>query len=315
VLRAPLVNRALRAVAAARGHSLVLVYHRLGAALPADCEIVPSVTVDVFWAQLQALGEVADLVSLEAIVEGRRPNTAASHGRKPAVAVTFDDDLTSHVEYTLPVLRQWGVPATFFLSGRALSGLGAYWFQHLETLLNIYGHERTSMLLGVPAPHTGALVLACERDADLRRRVSDLGSGLARSPILQPDAFRTLHASGMTVGFHTLEHDTLPSLDDAALEAAVDRGRAELAAAVGAPIRYFAYPHGKADARSAAAVRRAGFIAAFTGRRQPVRRTDDRYHLGRWEPGPLGVDDLLAHLGVRLHAAGNVPTAQSRPWM
>ena len=66
-------------------------------------------------------------------------------------------------------------------------------------------------------------------------------------------------------------------------------------------MRYFAYPHGKADARSAAAVRAAGFDAAFTGRAQPLRRDDDRYRLGRWEPGALGVDDLLVNLAVRLH--------------
>ena len=30
---------------------------------------------------------------------------------------------------------------------------------------------------------------------------------------------------------------------------------------------------------------------------------DDRYRLGRWEPGPLGVDDLLVKLALRLHRA------------
>ena len=97
----------------------------------------------------------------------------------------------------------------------------------------------------------------------------------------------------MTIGFHTVEHDPLPDLDDPALEDAVSRGREDLAAAAGAAVRYFAYPHGKADARSAMAVRRAGFDAAFTGAAQPLRHGDDAYRLGRWEPGPLGVDDLL----------------------
>jgi peptidoglycan/xylan/chitin deacetylase (PgdA/CDA1 family) len=116
----------------------------------------------------------------------------------------------------------------------------------------------------------------------------------------------------MTVGFHTVEHDVLPDLDDAALENAVSRGRDDLAAVSGAEVRHFAYPHGKADTRSAAAVRRAGFSAAFTGRAQPVRENDDVQRLGRWEPGPRGVDDLLVTLAVRLHRT-SLPSEQRLP--
>jgi hypothetical protein len=87
------------------------------------------------------------------------------------------------------------------------------------------------------------------------------------------------------------------------------RGREDLAAAAGAPVNYFAYPHGKADTRSATAVRRAGFNAAFTGLPQPVRDGDDCHRLGRWEPGPLGVDDLIVNIAVRLHRAALRPRA------
>ena len=40
----------------------------------------------------------------------------AGHRKRPAVALTFDDDLPSHAEYALPVLREVGVPAAFFLT-------------------------------------------------------------------------------------------------------------------------------------------------------------------------------------------------------
>jgi peptidoglycan/xylan/chitin deacetylase (PgdA/CDA1 family) len=119
----------------------------------------------------------------------------------------------------------------------------------------------------------------------------------------------------MTIGFHTLEHDVLPDLGDSALEDAVSRGRPELSAAAGAAVRYFAYPHGKADARSAAAVRRAGFSAALTGRPRPIRSRDDPHCLGRWEPGPLGEDELLINLAIRLHRATPPSIQQSSRWM
>jgi peptidoglycan/xylan/chitin deacetylase (PgdA/CDA1 family) len=258
----------------------------------------------VFRAQLQALGDVYDLVTLDEILRREGSRHTARREQRAAVAVTFDDDLPSHTEHALPVLRELGVPATFFLSGRALHGLGAYWFQHLETLLIAHGEQRAAALLQLPERRARELVLACERNAELRRRVNDLTAGLDTPRILERDAIAELAAAGMTIGFHTVEHDFLPDVTDAALDDAVSRGRQDLATAAGTAVDYFAYPHGKPDTRSAAVVRRAGFKAAFTGFPLAVRDGDDRYCLGRWEPGSLGVDDLLVNIAVRLHRVG-----------
>ena len=309
LLRSSTVSGGVRALARVRGHRLVLVYHRLGPSAPPGCAVVPSVPVDVFRAQLQALCEVVDLVTIDEVLAF---DSRAGDRKRPAVALTFDDDLPSHVEHALPVLRELGVPAAFFLSGRLLHGLGPYWFQQLEALLVAHGTQRTAALLRVPEAHTGSLAQICQGNVDLRRRVSELAAGVSTPAVLERDAIASLGAAGMTVGFHTVEHDVLPDLDDPALESAVSRGREDLAAVARAAVRYFAYPHGKADTRSAMAVRRAGFSAAFTGRPQPVREGNDVHRLGRWEPGPLGVDDLLATLTVRLHRASPPSPLRSR---
>lgn len=297
------VNHAVRTLARARGHRLVLVYHRLGAALPPGCELIPSVPADVLRAQLQVLGEVVDLVTLEEIlVPGDGRPGPPSAARRAAVAVTFDDDLASHTAHALPVLRELAIPAAFFLSGRALHGLGPYWFQQLEAVLVSHGPLRTADLLGLPPLQSAAAWLRhCQSDAALRERVGVLSADLPDPGILPSDGVTALGAAGMTIGFHTLDHDILPEMNDAALRGAVSRGRDELARAAGTVVRYFAYPYGRSDARSAAAVAHAGFEAAFTGRPEPVRPRSHGYRLGRWEPGPLGVDALLVKLAVRLH--------------
>ena len=302
-LRRPTVNRAVRWLACARGHRLVLVYHRLGPPVADGCEVVPSVPVELFRAHLQALGDVADLVTLDALLalDGHR---LAAEGSRPAIAVTFDDDLPSHTAHALPLLRELGVRAAFFLSGRALHGLGPYWFQQLETLLVAHGEARVAALLERPGVQTATgLARECQQNADLRRCIVDLAADLAEPAILQRDDLTALTAAGMTVGFHTVDHGMLPDMDDVVLEATVSSGRQQLAVGAGAAVRHFAYPYGNADARTAAVVRRAGFDAAFTGRPEPIRGGGDRYRLGRWEPGPIGVDDLLVKLAVRLHRA------------
>lgn len=302
LLRSRRVNDAVRALAHARGHRLVLVYHRVGTGAAPGCEVVPSVPLEVFRAHLQALGDVVDFVTLdEALLPNGARGPAGGRRRRASVALTFDDDLTTHVTRALPVLREMRVPAAFFLSGRALHRLGPYWFQQLEALLLAHGPTRTAARLGVAPAAPAALALACEEDPDVRRRVAEVSADVPQPSILQRDDIAALSAAGMTIGFHTVDHGILPAMDDAAMEGAVASGRGHLAAAVGAPVRFFAYPHGKVDARSARAVRDGGFDAAFTGRPGALRPNTDRYAIGRWEPGPIGVDELLVRLAMYLH--------------
>jgi peptidoglycan/xylan/chitin deacetylase (PgdA/CDA1 family) len=269
------------------------------------------VTADLFRKHLQALQEVTEIVTLQDVLEESGGRRAESNTR-PAVAITFDDDLASHMSEALPALRHFQAPATFFLSGRALHADESYWFQYLEALLIARGLRQTAALLGMPDAQPGAVLAACEGSAQARKRIRELARDLAVPDLLQPSEMASLAAAGMTVGFHTVDHEILPTLDDQHLHDALSRGREELSAASGADVRYFAYPHGKTNGRVSAAVRAAGFDAAFTGHPRPLRDTDDRHRVGRWEPGPLNVDELILKLAVRLHRAAPIDSNERR---
>lgn len=290
-LRLPPVGDAVRMLAGLRGRALVLVYHRIVPEVPA-ATIVPSVPSEAFRRQVEALGQVGEIVPLEVLVAER-----GRHAR-PRFALTFDDDYATHVEHALPILRSFGVLATFFLSGRALRGLGPYWFEQLEREIAGEGLATVARGLGVSADDPGALALACERDPSLQVVLEDRAG--ERGPHLQQQDIEALAAGGMGVGFHTLRHRILPRLSEDEIDLELTDGREELASALGRRVVHFAYPHGRADRLTAARVRRAGFEAAFTGRPRPVRRGDDAFLLGRWEPGPVGVEDLLVGAAIRL---------------
>ena len=291
-LRARPIGDAVRAIAGLRERALVLVYHRIATNAPSASAIVPTVALDVFRHHVAALADVGEIVPLESLV-----GDFGRHAR-PRFAVTLDDDFVSHLEYALPVLRSLGAPATFFLSGRALQGLGPYWFEVLDREINARGLAAVARELRIDADSPDALALACERDRSAQGRLEDRAG--EPGPRLEHGDIEALAAAGMSIGFHTLRHRILPSLPPDDLEADLVAGRDDLEAVVGRRIQLFAYPHGKADARTAAAVRRADYVAAFTGRPSPVARGADPYLLGRWEPGGVGVDDLLVGTAIRL---------------
>lgn len=297
---------ALRA-AAARGRSLVLVYHRVtpGGARPGD--VVPAVPAALFRRQLEALQRAGDVVPLAALLTpARRPG-------RPRFAVTFDDDEPAHVRHALPVLQALGVPATFFLMGRALHDLGPPWWVRLEAAVARHGLAAVARALGTPAGSAAELAARCEGTplaAEVARTFPPPDGDGAQ---LDAGDMRALAAAGMTVGFHTVEHPPLPLLDDADLARALDTGRLALARAAGAPVDLIAYPHGRADARVAAFARAAGYRAAWRTGGRPVSSASDPFLLGRWEPGPLPPDVLLAWAALRLNRPAGGPSRSSTP--
>jgi peptidoglycan/xylan/chitin deacetylase (PgdA/CDA1 family) len=292
-IRAGAVGEAVRRIGAIRGRGLVLVYHRLQHPEQPSGRVVSWVSPDLFKRQIEALEEVGEVVPLRNLLDDRD-----RHAR-PRFALTFDDDDVSHVDQALPILRALDLPATFFLSGRALHGLGPYWFELLDAMIIARGAEDVGRLLDRSGDDVEGLVAACERDVLLQKIVEAEGGDAISRRLGRPD-IGTLARAGMEIGFHTVQHQILTRLPEGALTAALSHGCEELEGIVGRPLRHFAYPHGKADQRTADEVRSAGYEAAWTGRPRPIKRRGDRYLLGRWEPGRLEVDDLLVGTAVRL---------------
>jgi peptidoglycan/xylan/chitin deacetylase (PgdA/CDA1 family) len=121
---------------------------------------------------------------------------------------------------------------------------------------------------------------AHERD----RIVGDIEARLppASAELGMPAAdVQALVSAGFEVGFHTLRHPVLTSLDDEALRDAMAAGREQLTAAAGSPLTTIAYPHGEADERVVRAAAAAGFTAGFTTMPEPLRPESDRLRVGR----------------------------------
>lgn len=81
---------------------------------------------------------------------------------------------------------------------------------------------------------------------------------------VDPAQIRELDAAGMDVGAHTRHHVDLPGLPATTLTSEIAGSREDLERLLHHPIAAFAYPAGRYDAATVAAVRQAGFALAVT---------------------------------------------------
>jgi peptidoglycan/xylan/chitin deacetylase (PgdA/CDA1 family) len=276
----------------ARRVGLALVYHRIGDPPgDPDRELVPARGTAQFESELRHLERCYRVVPasglLEAAAERRR-------GQRFPIAITFDDDLSSHVEIAMPILERHGLPATFFVGGTALNGPVTFWWESLQAAFDAgrgdeavaAAAQSTKSPTGGDRPDIFELATRIERmDRDRRAVVSARlkevagveGNGLTAEQI------RAL-AAGFEIGFHTRRHDRLPPLGDEELSVAMVDGRDEVAAAAGEAVTLISYPHGAGDERVGEAARAAGYTRGFVVAPGPARPTTNPFLIGRVGP-------------------------------
>jgi peptidoglycan/xylan/chitin deacetylase (PgdA/CDA1 family) len=279
-VRAALHAGVLRRLAERRAGAagVVLVYHRIGAATALDAAVDEA----VFHRQLRHLVDAYRVVPPRDIVEAAGERRA---GQRYPVAITFDDDVESHARVAAPALRAAGAPATFFLTGRTLDGPAPFWWDDLErTHTPPPSLKEAAARIEALAPDERAAAVA-----ELRRLAPPGGDrGLSSADVHDL-------ARDFEIGFHPREHDPLATVPAESLPAVVREGRDALAEAAGTELASFAYPHGRADERAAAAVRAAGYERAFTGAAAPVGSDTDRFLIPRYQAATTD-DGLLLQL-------------------
>jgi peptidoglycan/xylan/chitin deacetylase (PgdA/CDA1 family) len=294
----------------ARPWGLVLVYHRIGDRQEErQANLVAALGAGLFEAQVGHLRRRYRVVPVSRLVEAAQDRR---RGERIPVSITFDDDLPSHVQVAMPILREAGAPAAFFLTGGSLSAPFAFWWERLQIaydrgLLDAAELKEWAGTTGEAPDVPGIRSVARAIEAmpsEQRDRIADallerLGSDPADVGLRAADV-RTLTEAGFEIGFHTLRHDPLTQLDDLALNRAMVDGRSDLEALLPEPITMISYPHGKADTRVAEAARKAGYRLGLTTVAERLDDRTDPHLVGRVYPSYRSPEHLLLELAVIL---------------
>jgi peptidoglycan/xylan/chitin deacetylase (PgdA/CDA1 family) len=241
-------------------------------------------------------------VSLEQVLADRDGRALPER----AILVTFDDGYASLMETAVPLCRQWGIPAVFFLNASVLDNRRLAADNVVCYAVNrcgmeaINGAARAVKGDGAPRLHGLAEVFSrlfpvlsvSERQTFLDLLIEKTGeseSELARAAGLYFTSKQVgeLAAAGFEIGNHTYTHVRCRSLTIAELEDEIDRNRKELETISGASVRCFSVPYGSSadlTADLSAHLRRTGHRAVFLSESVANVRQADRCRLDRVSP-------------------------------
>jgi len=290
---------------------LILMYHRV-----TDIESDPwelCVSPSYFAEHLQVLEKLGCAVRLQQL------NQTLKNGKRPhrQVVITFDDGYADNLYNAKPLLEQYQIPATIFLTTGYMQQKREFWWDELERILlqpktlpknlslNINGKnyewkldttanksEKSDNHLNSPHQLYDSLyqLLYLLSDSERSHLIEQLLSWANVKPELRlTHRMMTLQEisslqqnSIIEVGAHTVTHPFLSTISPEAQQKEIQQNKAELEEIFGHSIESFAYPHGNYNLHTSEIVRQAGFTCACTTNANIVGKNSDRFQLPRF---------------------------------
>lgn len=256
----------------------ILMYHRFSAEKKGH-----EVTAATFEKQLQAIKKYFNPMTLANLAQAIQ-----QQGRAPAhaVVITVDDGYRDFYEVAYPLLKHYGIPATFFVTTGFVNGDLWLWPDQVLWLLRNRQRQQGTLVVG---DKTFALSESVVNlwwplvlhllDVDNQLRLNAIEELAQRSglslPLEAPEEFaavswaqlREMQAQGIEVGGHTVSHPSLGHMPVNQAEQEINASFLALREHLGEQPRTFCYPNGQpADYSPAvkAAVAQSGFLAAVT---------------------------------------------------
>lgn len=173
--------------------------------------------------------------------------------------ICFDDGDRTFYENAFPVLKELSIPATLFVSPKAIRDESNYWFQELRYIRNqvddVVIRETICDILGcnyAQIKRYGVFsIVMCTKLKNLVQIIDTLKEKHnikinEKYNITEDELYEINDSSIITVGAHTMSHPILSNETDDNAEKEIRESVEELSKMLNRDIKYFAYPNGTA---------------------------------------------------------------------
>jgi peptidoglycan/xylan/chitin deacetylase (PgdA/CDA1 family) len=274
------VTRALSA-----GMARILMYHNFSGPGGTDPDALNVEGIRRQFSYLRQHFRVVPLLQLaEQLASGRKLD-------RNLVALTIDDGRRSCYEFLFPLMKEFAIPATFFVVSSFIRGEDWIWTDKVLWLSEQFRLQEELM----PGKLDGTFrALNRMRPEARNARIASLANGAGVTiPTTAPEKYapcswgelREMADSGlMEIGSHTLSHPILSSVTDEESWEELTRSRAQIEEGIGRSVRSFCYPNGMPDDFRPSQVRQvaeAGYACSVVAQFGMVRSGSDPYRMPR----------------------------------
>lgn len=231
---------------------------------------------------------------------------------KHACHITFDDGHISFYETVFPLLKQYNIPASIFVSPKVITERTNFWFQEISDYdFNIL-NELVNKQLGITDDDSP--VKAKLKSLQIKE-IWEIISAYQEQTQTPPKScmnmniqqIKEVHQSGLVhIGAHTLTHPILKNENDDSVQYEIGNSISELSKLLDMPIHSFAYPNGKPGfdfgEREMNILKQHDIRLAFTTEERTLRINDNLMSVPRsgFEGGST------PYIYVKLMSGGNV---------
>ena len=295
-----------------RGRYLILAYHRIGTN---GAPLYSKLPQSAFAAQMRFLRQRYRILSVKEMVEELQD--PAAQGR--AVVITFDDGYAGTYTEAFPVLRDYQIPATIYLTAGAIETGELSWY---DKIFLQFQRASTNLTLELDAPRSftlntdAARLQAAEVVVTYLRTIPDderqqwcarfdklipLPVDDLRGAMLTWDDIRMMRSAGITFGAHTMTHPVVSRLLPGRMRDEIAGSKNLIEERLNEGVHEFAFPFGKSrDCGTAAPelLKELGFVNAVTTMVGINRPGGNLYRLRRVV---VGNDTSIASFALNLH--------------
>jgi peptidoglycan/xylan/chitin deacetylase (PgdA/CDA1 family) len=235
---------------------LILTYHTIGnKGAPWYCHI----SAAAFRKQMEYVVKHFRVVSLEQMLQELESDVDYSQ----AIVVTFDDGYVGTYTEAFPILLEYKIPATVYLTAGAIDTGELLWYDRIFQCFQIAPIDLTLRLAITRQfkldSHNSRIAAAEEAVTYLRslpnddrqawcaefERIVPLQKSMLGGAMLSWPQVRRMHEAGIQFGAHTMTHPAISRLDLDTMREEIGDSRALIEANLGAAVEHFAFPFGK----------------------------------------------------------------------
>jgi len=223
------------------------------------------IKVEGFEKQMRFLRDNANVLSMDDIVD-----ISISGGNYPenAVAITFDDGFENNYTQAAPILDDYKLPTTFYITSGIVNTTIMFWVDKLEDIINLTEKEALTVKLdkevNFPLIDQKAKILAlntiksfCKQASkeEKDRVICQLECDLSVTPdVSHSNNYRKVSWGQLksmsnqdlfTIGGHSLYHDILSSMDVKEMDKDIQLSLDLLEYNLGVSIEHYSYPEGQ----------------------------------------------------------------------